>query len=42
MEIVAVLTRVVQDQQRRIQELSEHAGAHPERPRQYRPAEPKR
>ena len=26
MEIVAVLTRVVQDQQRQIQELSEHLG----------------
>ena len=32
MEIVAVLTRVVQDQQRQIQELSEHLGGRPERP----------
>ena len=32
MEIVAVLTRVVQDQQRQIQELSEHWGGRPERP----------
>jgi hypothetical protein len=40
MEIVAVLTRVVQDQQRRIQELSEPLGGRPERPQPVRPAGP--